>query len=55
MDRKTYDAHRALADTRQVPPQHLHLEPQEAFSTLTLLAAFAAVVPWVVVGFEALA
>jgi hypothetical protein len=51
MDRKLYDAHRAMADFRdQVRQAREPLRQMYAprFSTLNLLAVFAAVVPWVV-------
>jgi nitrogen fixation/metabolism regulation signal transduction histidine kinase len=55
MDRKLYDAHRAMADFRdQVRQAREPLRQMYAprFSTLNLLAVFAAVVPWVVVAVE---
>jgi hypothetical protein len=55
MDRHTYDAHRAMADFRdQVRQAREPLRQMYAprFSTLNLLAVFAAAVPWVVAVWE---
>jgi hypothetical protein len=52
MDRTAYDDHAALAASRAYTPAARAPEPSKAVSTLTLLAVFAAAVPWVVVAVE---